>query len=374
MKIAVNTRFLLKDKIEGIGRVTYELVRRMVKNHPEDEFVLMFDRPFEAAFVFGENVTPVVVSPPARHPFLWYLWFEYSVPTVLKKHQPDVFFSPDGYCSLSTDIPQVMITHDLAHVHYPNEIPFLVRQYYQRFVPRFLEKADHVISVSEATKQDIISTYSIPSKKITTVHNGNRDGFAPLSEKEKTVVKKKYTDGDDYFLYVGAVHPRKNLERLIAAFDLFKKNTGSDIKLLIGGRLAWQTDAVKKATAQARFKDDVQFLGFIPDGDLSDLMASALGFVYVSLFEGFGLPILEAMYAEVPVITSDVSAMPEVAGEAALLVQPGSVEAIAAAMQELYSNEGLRKKLVESGKEQRQKFDWDNAAERVYTVLNKSIS
>ena len=100
MKIAINTRLLLKNRLEGIGRVTYEIVRRLVKAHPEDEFIFCFDRPYDKRFIFGENVIPLVISPPSRHPILWYLWFEHSLPSALKKHQPDVFYSTDGYLSL----------------------------------------------------------------------------------------------------------------------------------------------------------------------------------------------------------------------------------------------------------------------------------
>ena len=155
------------------------------------------------------------------------------------------------------------------------------------------------------------------------------------------------------------------------AFDLFKQKSDSDLKLLIGGRLAWQTDKVRSIFDQSVHKKDINFLGFISEEDLPNVMGAALAMVYVSLFEGFGLPILEAMYAEVPVITSKVSAMPEVAGDAALLVDPLSVSEIALAMEKVYENKSLRKKLVEAGKIQREKFSWDNAADQTYVVLKK---
>ncbi len=372
MKIAVNTRLLLKDRLEGIGRVTYEIVRRMVAQHPEDEFIFCFDRPYDKAFIFGKNVTPLIISPPSRHPFLWYLWFEQSLPRALKKYQPDVFYSADGYNSLKLNCPSVMVTHDLAHIHYPKEIPFWVRKYYQHYVPKYLEKSDKVISVSHATKEDIMEQYLIPSQKISVIHNGNRDGFLKIKKEQRKATRAEYSQGCKYFFYLGAVHPRKNLERLIMAFDLFKQTTSSDIKLLIGGRLAWQTDTVQRIFDQSVYKVDINFLGFIPEEDLSALLGSALAMVYVSLFEGFGLPILEAMYAEVPVITANVSAMPEVAGDAALLVDPLSVGDIVLAMQKIYEEKALRKHLVNTGKIQREKFSWDRAVEETYAILKKS--
>ncbi len=374
MKIAVNTRLLLKDRLEGIGRVTYEIVRRMVAQHPEDEFIFCFDRPYDQAFIFGKNVTPLIIGPPSRHPFLWYLWFEQSLPRALKKHQPDIFYSADGYNSLKLNCPTVMVTHDLAHIHYPNEIPFWVRKYYHHYVPKYLEKSDQVISVSHATKEDIIKQYLTPSQKISVVHNGNRDGFFKIEKAQKKATQEKYSQGCKYFFYLGAVHPRKNLDRLIMAFDQFKKTSGSDVKLLIGGRLAWQTDTVKKIFDQSVHKSDITFLGFIPEEDLPFLLGAALAMVYVSLFEGFGLPILEAMYAEVPVITAQVSAMPEVAGDAALLVDPLSVDDLAFAMQKIYKDKSLRIELVGKGKIQREKFNWDRAAAETYNILKKSAN
>ena len=179
MKIAVNTRFLLKDKLEGIGRVSYEVIKRIVEAHPDDEFIFFFDRPYHQDFIFGKNVTPVVLFPPARHPFLWYWWFEYSVASTLRKYQPDVFLSPDNYLSLRSNTKTVMISHDMAHLHYPNEIPFLVRQYYNYFVPKFLQRADHLISVSEFTKQDIIRSYKLSESKVTVAHNACSKIFRP---------------------------------------------------------------------------------------------------------------------------------------------------------------------------------------------------
>ncbi len=374
MKIAVNTRLLLKDRLEGIGRVTYEIVQRLVAQHPDDKFIFCFDRPYDDEFIFGKNVTPLVISPPSRHPFLWYLWFEQSLPRVLKKYQPDVFYSPDGYNSLNLKSPSVMVTHDLAHIHYPKEIPFWVRKYYHHYVPKYLEKSDQVISVSHATKADIIEQYLIPAEKISVVHNGNRNGFFKIEKEQKKVTRTKYSQGCKYFFYLGAVHPRKNLERLILAFDLFKQTTGSDVKLLIGGRLAWQNDTVQRIFEQSVHKADIKFLGFIPEEDLPYLLGSALAMVYVSLFEGFGLPILEAMYAEVPVITSNVSAMPEVAGAAALLVDPLSVGDLVLAMQKIYREKSVRKNLVTAGKTQREKFSWEKATEQTYAILKNTAS
>lgn len=373
MKIAVNTRFLLKGKMEGIGWFTYEVLKRLVIQHPEIEFVFFFDRPYAEEFIFGKNVTPVILQPPARHPFLWYIWFEFSIKRALKKYQADIFLSPDGYCCLGTTTPTVMVTHDVAHVHYAPQIPWLVRHYYHYYVPRFLRKADQIVSVSEYTKTDIIQQYQIDSHKIRAACNGCKKTFIPLKEGEKQQIRDQYAGGKDYFFYLGALHPRKNVARLIEAFDRFKQENSSDIKLLIGGRMAWQTGAIKEAFVKAIFKEDIIFLGYIADEELPKILGGALALTYVSLFEGFGVPLLEAMYCEVPVITSNVSSMPEVVGKAGKLVDPKSIESIAEGMKQIYQDQNLRNHLIELGKTRREKFTWDKATDVVYQSILKAV-
>lgn len=369
MKIAVNTRFLIKDRLEGIGWFTHEVARRLVAQHPECRFYFLFDRPFDERFVFGENVEPLVVRPPARHPVLWYWWLERSVPRVLRKVGADVFFSPDGYASLRARPPTVMVTHDLAFEHYPGHVPPLVRRYYRYFMPRYHRRAERIIAVSDFTKQDIERCYGIDGDKISVACNGVRSSFAPLDEARKRSVRNRYAEGKPYFFYVGSVHPRKNIDRLIQAFDRYKKRTQSATRLLIGGRFAWQSRSVQRAYEGARYRRDISFLGFVPEVELPLLLGAAEALVYVSLFEGFGVPLLEAMHTETPIITSNATSMPEVAGPAGCLVDPRSVDQIAAAMQNLEGNPRKRQALVEAGRQQREGYSWDAAAKVVWDAI-----
>ena len=370
LKIAVNTRFLLKDKLEGIGLYTLEVVKRMAAAHPEDEFIFFFDRPFDPSFVFSKNITPVVLSPPARHPLLFIAWFEWSVNRALKKYKADVFLSPDNFLSLSTAIPTVLIVHDIAFTHFSENDKWINRQYYKFFTPRFLKRANTILAVSEFTKQDILSKFSFVEKnKIKVAYNGCREIFQPLDFIQKEEKNTQNTEGPLFFLFVGAVHPRKNVHTLIQAFDLFKKRTKSNVQLMLCGRFAWQTGAVKSAYDAATFKQDIIFKGYVEDKEVVKLTASALAVTYISLFEGFGVPLLEAMNCDTPIITSNVSSMPEVVGDAAILVNPESIEAIADAMQQVFENENLREKLIVQGRIQRAKFDWDKTADIVYSEL-----
>lgn len=363
--IAVNTRFLIKNKLEGIGLFAFESLKRITKAHPEIDFYFLFDRKFDAEFIFSENVKPIVLFPQARHPFLWYWWFEISIANWLNKHQPDLFLSADGYGCLKTEVPQVLVMHDLAFEHFKNHVPFLTRTYYEYFMPRFAAKAKRIATVSEFSKQDITKQYKIAASKIDVVYNGAKEVYQPVSDEVKQKTKLRYSEGKNYFIYVGSIHPRKNVKNLLLAFEKFKTETNSDFQLLIVGRKAWNFQEVEETHAQMKFKQEVKFLGHVPPDELGEIVASAFATIYVSLFEGFGIPIVEAMSCNVPVITSNITSMPEAAGEAALLVNPNYVEEISSAMKKILDDD-VRNLLIEKGKVQVKKFSWDLTANKLW--------
>lgn len=370
MKIAVNTRLLLKDKLEGIGCVAYETLSRIVKAHPDDEFYFIFDRKPDPKFIFAENVKPVVLFPQARHPFLYVIYFEISLKRALRKIKPDVFVSTDAYLCLRSKTPQIAVFHDINFEHFPQDFPRLALWHYKKFFPKYAHKAEKIITVSEFSKQDIIDNYGVEPEKINVVYNGANEGFKPISEEEKHKIRLQYTSGYQYFMFVGSLHPRKNLVRLFPAFDIFKEKTGSDVKLLIVGEKRWWTEPIQKAYEAMRHKDDVVFVGHLQIDELQRVTAAALASVYVSYFEGFGIPIIEAYKCDVPVITSNVTSMPEVAGDAALLIDPFDVESIASAM-ELVMDENVRNSLIEKGRIRCNDFSWDKAAEGWWDVISE---
>ena len=372
MKIAVNTRLLLKDRLEGIGWVAYETLRRMVKSHPEVEFFFLFDRQPDPMFLFGNNVKPVVLFPQARTSLLFIWFFEFSVRKALKRIRPDLFFSPDGYLSFHSDVPQVVQFHDLNFEHFPKDIPFRYRWHYKRFFPKFAKKAKRIVTVSGFSKQDIVDCYSIDPGKIDVAYNGVNEKFAPIPKDEQEHIRAKYTGGNPYFMFVGSLHPRKNLARLFTAFDLFKSQMPSNVKLLIVGEKRWWSEPIEKAYSSMRFKDEVVFAGRLSAEDLHLVTAAALASVYVSYFEGFGIPILEAFRCDTPVITSNVTSMPEVADDAALLVDPFSEVSIAEGMTEML-DENVREALIEKGRERAKDFSWDLATDGIWNCLMKAI-
>ncbi len=374
MKIAVNTRLLLKDKLEGIGWFTFETLKRIVRQHPEHTFYFIFDRPYDESFVFAPNVLPVKVLPPARHPYLWYLYFEWGVTRLLKQLQPDLFLSTDGWLSLRTDVPTVDVIHDLNFEHYPEFIKPVVRRYYKRFFHRFAQKAARIATVSEYTRQDINNLYGVSLDKIDVVYNGSSSLYLPIDEDAKKSVKAEYSSGCDYFLFVGLIHQRKNLANEFRAFDRYKQSDTRNMKFVVVGDKKWWHGEIEDAYLAMAHKEDVIFLGRQPQEALSRLMAAATALVYASFFEGFGIPILEAFNAETAVITSNVTSMPEVAGDAALLVNPHSVDDICAAMTRLAEDESLRQELIAKGREQRQRFSWDRTAAALWQTVEKVLA
>ncbi|MBC7450775.1 MAG: glycosyltransferase family 4 protein [Cytophagales bacterium] len=362
MNIAVNTRLLLEGRLEGIGSFTYETLKRITKQHPEHTFHFFFDRPYSDEFIFSKNVVPHVLYPQARHPILWYLFFEWSIPYMLKKVKADAFISTDGYMSMSTDVKTLNVIHDINFEHRPLDLPTNVARYYKRNVPKFAHKANRIVTVSEFSKKDIVETYKIAPEKIDVVYNGCNALYLPIQEEEKVKIRYKYASGRAFFLYIGSMHPRKNIINLMKAFDAFKKACVCDMKLLLVGNSMWSNKDIQLAYHELIYRHDIHFLGHVKTSELSKIMASAQALTFVPFFEGFGIPVLEAMNCDIPVITSNTTSLPEVAGNAALLVNPESRDSICAAMLRINRNPHTREKLITEGRIQREKFSWDKTA------------
>jgi len=373
MVIAVNTRLLLKGKLEGIGWFTLETLKRMTINHPEHQFIFIFDRPYNHEYIFSENVTPVVIGPPTRHPILWYLWFEFQIPRILKKYKADLFLSPDGYLSLRTKIPQLGVIHDINFVHRPKDLPWLKAKYYNYFFPKFARIAKRISTVSFYSKEDITRSFKVDYDKIDVVYDGINQLFQPISIKEKVIVRKKYAGGSEFFLFVGALHPRKNVCGLLKAFDAFKSVSGNDKKLIIVGGEMHKTGDIFETYENMRYKDDVIFAGRVSTSELHDIFGAALALTFVPFFEGFGIPIVEAMSAGVPVICSNTTSIPEVGGNAVLYADPLKIDQITEAMLKLADDEELRKSLIEKGFIQKEKFSWDETARLLWMSIERAL-
>ena len=373
MTIAVNTRFLLNDYLEGYGYFIFETFKRIVNEHKDHQFIFIFDRPYDKRFIFSENITPVIASPPARHPLLWKYWYDVKIPSILKKHKADIFVSADGYCSLKTKIPQCMVVHDLAFLHYPSHSKRAHLVYFKKKLPKFLEKAKAIATVSEFSKKDILEHYKISPEKIDVVYSAAKEIFAPVSETVKQETKNKFSQGKEYFLYVGAIHPRKNLVNLLKAFSVFKKRLKSNMKLILVGRLAWKYGTFLEKLKTYKHRDDVVMLGYINEQELTHIVGSGYALVYPSLLEGFGVPVVEAMQSRVPVITSENSSMQEIAKDAGLYADPNNHEDIAEKMMRIYKDENLRNELIRKGSSIAKEYSWDRTAQLLWKCIEKAM-
>lgn len=367
----MNTRLLLPQKLEGIGWFTYEIFKRLTQQKTEHEWIFLFDRPYHPDFIFSSNVRPLKAGPPSRHPFLWYWWFEKSVPKMLKEAKADVFVSPDGFIPLKSACPTLSVIHDINFEHQKQNTGKLVGNYLRSYFPRFAEKASRVGTVSEYSRQDIHKTYGIAESKIDLIYNGVGDFFRPLSAEEIRAKRQYLSQGAPYFIFVGALNPRKNIDGMLLAYSKYRQAGGQAKFVIVGEKMFWN-DALNKIYENHPYKQDIIFTGRLEGEKLNNAIGASQALAFVSHFEGFGIPILEAFRCKVPVITATNSSMPEVAGKAALLCDSDNIEQIADAMKQS-DDDNLRAKLTEKGWQRGLEFSWQRSANMMWQSIEKTV-
>ena len=373
MKIVVNTRLLRKNQMDGIGWFTYNTLRYIVRQNSQIEFHFLFDSDIDQEFLFADNIVPHKLFPPAKHAILNIVWFEYSVRKQLKRIKPDLFFSPDGILCLGWNGKQHGVIHDINFHHHPEYLKFSNRKYYNYFFPKFIKKATRLATVSKYSKKDICTTYSAETDKIDIVYSGVNSFYKPVDESKKAKIRDQYADGKPYFVFIGALSPRKNIVGMMKAFELFKKRTGNETRLLIVGKEMYGTAEMQQCKKKLQFGRDIMFTGRMSDAVINDILGSALALVFVPFFEGFGLPPVEAMQCDVPVIASNVTSVPEVTGDAALMVDPFNIHSIADAMINVQQSSELRFDLIKKGRVRKEFFSWEKTAELLWESMHKCI-
>jgi glycosyltransferase involved in cell wall biosynthesis len=373
MHIAVNTRMLIDGKLDGIGWFSHEVLSRITKELPDVQFTFLFDRAFDEKFIYSDNVSAQVLFPPARHPLLYKAYFGYSVPRSLGKLKPDLFFSPDGFLSLTSAVKQVPVIHDINFEHRPQDLPKAYRNYYTTYFKQFAKKAEQIVTVSNYSADDISAFYNIDRNKIHVAYNGANELYQPISDQEKKAVRKQHAEGEEYYVFVGNFSYRKNIHGIVNAYDDYRKKGGAKKLVLVGNPL-WSYTEMNEAIEQSQFQNDILFSGHLDIHTLVKVVAAASAMIFPSYFEGFGIPIVEAFRCGVPVITSSKTSLPEVAGEAALIADPDDFEKISNFLFTLEKDENQRVNLINCGFVRADLFKWGNTANKVKKVLLNTLN
>jgi glycosyltransferase involved in cell wall biosynthesis len=357
----------------GTENYSLNLIRHLLALESGHGYRLYFNRPPSIGLFPMTADLELRVMPFPR------LWTHLRLSWEMARQPPDVLFVPAHVLPLVHPRCSVVTVHDLGYLYYPGAHPLLDRLYLDLSTRYNARAARRVIAVSQATKDDLVEHYGIGPDKITVVYSGCDETMRPV-EDEATIeeVKARYGIRGDYVLYVGTLQPRKNLGRLLEAYAMVRKQANDHRKgetphLVIAGRKGWLYDQIFQHIVRLGLETEVLFPGYVPQDDLPALLSGARLFVFLSLYEGFGLPVLEAMACGTPVLCSNVSSLPEVAGEAALLVDPLDIESMAEAMNRLLQDEGLRTQLVERGYRQVRQFSWDRCARETLAVLEDTL-
>ena len=294
------------------------------------------------------------------------LWTHLRLSTEMLLHRPDLLFVPAHVLPIGHPRRSVVTVHDLGYLYFPEAHPPRQRWYLDRSTRWHSCTAAHLLADSAATKRDLIDKYHANPDRITVAYPGLDPNVMHADDSSEIArVKAKYHIDGDYLLYLGTIQPRKNLQRLITAFA----SCNLPLALMLAGKPGWYSEQLFQQE-----HDRVKLIGYVAAADKNALLSGATAFVFPSLYEGFGFPVLEAMACGVPVLCSNTSSLPEVAGEAALLVNPLEVDNIARGLQEITTNEDLRKTLIERGYQQVQKFTWPACAEVVLNVFEKVLN
>ncbi len=380
MRIGIDCRTILNPKLgerAGVGHYTYYLVQNLLRIDKKNTYYLYFDHRIPDTKEFQQDNVRIKQLPFSQYnKFMPFAYSHMLISAYLLKHNLDVFHSPITSLPLTYPKKCVVTVHDLAIYKNPSWFPGQIFST-KLLVPRSLSAADHMIAVSESTKKDLRDLFNAPSKKISVVYEGVK--IEKIQVKNTGVDSlKKFNIGTKYIFFVGTIEPRKNVVTLLHAYKKFldadakyPKVKFSDYKLVLAGGKGYKHEAVFEAIKELKLSKQVKYLGYVTHNQKIELMKRAACFAFPSSYEGFGLPVMEAMALGTPVVTSNISSLPEIVGTAALLVDPENELSIAEALKKLIADPALQDKLAKKGIAQAKKFSWRTAAEETLKVYQK---
>ena len=369
MRIAIDAR---KLRDYGIGTYVRNLLRHLSRIDQRTEYVLLC-RAADCAGIeeLGENFRAVPESAPA-----YSIREQLRIPMDLRREGIDLFHAPHYVLPPLTPCRSIVTIHDCIHLRFPQYLPNRLAYAYARSsLWVATHRSNRVLTVSEASKRDILRYFRVPESKINVIPNAIDERFGEVPSADEVLrVRERYQLNDPFVLYAGNIKPHKNLERLIEAFHTLRRGGLDTVKLLIIGDEISKYAALRRAVHKYKLHKHVRFFGFVPDKTLAVLYRLAGVFVFPSLYEGFGLPPLEAMASGTPVITSNVSSLPEVVGDAALLIDPYEADAIAQAMRRVLTDAALREDLRQRGLQRVKEFSWERSVRRVHAIYQEVIA
>ena len=369
MRIAIDAR---KLRDFGIGTYIRNLLRHLARLDATTEFVVLC-REQDCAFVteLGENFR--AVTEPSRP---YSLREQFAIPLELRRAGANLFHAPHYVLPPMTPCRSVVTIHDCIHLRFPQYLPSRLGYAYARSsLWVAAHRSARVLTVSEASKRDILEYFRVPESKVTVIYNAIDERFHEEPPADEVMrVQERYQLTDPFILYAGNIKPHKNLERLIEAFHMVRRGELEHIKLLIIGDEISKYATLRRAVHRYKLHKHVRFFGFVPDATLAILYRLARVFVFPSLYEGFGLPPLEAMASGTPVITSNLSSLPEVAGDAAMLIDPYQPDAIAGAMRRVLQDERLRDDMRERGLARVREFSWARSVKQVREIYDEVLA
>ena len=377
MRIGIDCRTILNPSSgehAGVGHYTHYLVQHLLDLDITNQYVLFFDARMRNIQTFNRPNAVARYFPFSQYrKFLPFVYSHLLISAALNKEALDLFHAPANIIPLGYTKASVVTVHDLAIYQNPAWFPTQVLST-RLLVPKSLSRARAIIAVSQSTAKDLRELFSIPKSKIHVVPEGVDVTRLPLKDRAVDV-RKKFNLSGRYLLFVGTLEPRKNLVRLIQAYHYLRERDERvrDLPLVLAGAKGWKSDVIFKTIKSLRLESAVRYLGYVTMNEKLNLITAADAFAFPSEYEGFGLPVLEAMALGTPVLTSNVSSLPEVAGTAAVLVDPEDTEAIFRGLRQVLFDEQLRRRLKQAGPKQAQQFTWQKTAQQTLAVYEQAI-
>jgi glycosyltransferase involved in cell wall biosynthesis len=385
MRIAIDIVPLMKLKT-GIACYIENLISQFIKIAPENDYYLcdmLWGQRFYNLIGRKENLPNMIgfLENMSRIAFplqitarIAFTCYAKMIREAVRVEEMDLFFGPSFKGIFRKDLKTVVTIHDMSHEYYPEAVNQIILSALKKELPKTAQSAHAIIAGSQNTKKDILKFLNIPDNKVKVIYHGVDKQFRPINDKELLdVIKKKYDLPRRFILYIGAIQPRKNISGIIRAYGVLRKDPSFEHHLVMAGGVGWKNKDIYRLVEELGLKNQIKFLSYIEDTDLPAIYNLSEAFVFPSFYEGFGFPVLEAMACGVPVVTSNVSSLPEIGGDAVVYVNPHSVEEIADAVRMALSDEALRNRCTLKGLERARLFTWEKCGNETLKTFEEAL-